>query len=203
MMQWHRGLIVVSALVALLSGCGAGDGPSMHDRDAGPMAKTSPDGPAGTSFTSGFTDVMFMTMDIPVERRILALTTRPRMHHLLPPGLLGDLRTQARSRLALDVHEVMDCGRLDACRGEMQHLTLSMWRHQDRYLPRCRLAPPATTAQLRPALRCALAHAKRLSRYEMLNGLSSSARRSATVMHGESSNLMSRLCRARPGEESP
>ena len=168
-----------------------------------PMARTAPQGPAGTSPSLGFVDVIFMSMDIPVERRILALTTRARMHHLLPSRLLGDLRTQARSRLAIDVREVMGCGGLTTCRGEMKRLTLSMWRHQDRYLPGCRLAPRATASHLRPALRCALEHVNRLSHYEMLNGLSSSARRSASVMHGESSNLMTRLCRARPRKESP
>jgi hypothetical protein len=167
------------------------------------MARTSPDGRTGTGPTAGFVDVMFMTMDIPVERRILTLTSRAHMHHLLPPGLLRDLRTQAHSRLAIDVREVMGCGGIPSCREEMKGLTLSMWRHQDRYLPGCRLAPPATTSHVRPALRCALEHVKRLSHYEMLNGLSSSARRSASVMHGDSSNLMTRICRARPGKESP
>jgi hypothetical protein len=143
-----------------------------------------------------FNDVMFVTMAIPVERRLITLAARARPGRKdLPAWLLADVRKDAQSRLHAEVARFRACDRADLCDRWVRQLSSATWRSQDRYLPACRLAPPTRRNHARSTLRCALETASRLSRYEQLNGLNPDTRRLASTMHRQTTDQLSRMCR--------
>jgi hypothetical protein len=148
-----------------------------------------------TNHPAGFADVMFVTMAVPVERRLITLTAQTRSTGtVLPPSFLADVRTTARDRLRVEAVQLGPCHAWAQCRGWVQHMTMSMWHNQDRYLPGCRLGPPVPKNDRRTALQCALKHAVHLSRYEQLNGSDAGVRRFASAMHRQTLNQFTRMC---------
>jgi len=138
---------------------------------------------------------MFVTMAVPVERRLITLTTRTRSTGtVLPQSFLTEVRKTARDRLRVETAQLGPCPDWVQCKGWARRMTSSMWHNQDRYLPGCRLAPPVPNDDIRTALKCAMKHAVRLSRYEQLNGSDPGVRRFASSMHRQTHDQFTRMC---------
>src|SRR6187200_1387077 len=103
---WAVALLVSAA--TLVSGCGSsGDGRDRYGaHDASSRHAPMPGGRL-TNHLAGFADVMFVTMAVPVERRLITLTASSRSTGtFLPPSFLTDVRKTARDRLWVEAAQL-------------------------------------------------------------------------------------------------